>query len=299
MKRQPLASALSQYWEHLQHHKQVSAHTLRNYQKQFKQILTCQPMTHVEQIDIRYVRSVLSAFQQKGYAATSIAQGLAVLRSFCRFAIKQHWLTSNPAEMVQPPKAPRKLPKHLDVDEINHLLDQNVEEDPVKLRNNLLMEFTYSCGLRVSELSGLNCGDINWSDKTVIVLGKGQKERILPVTQIALNKTKRWLKMRTAWLKDQTDALFISSRGNRMSDRVIRECMRKSALEQGLSKHLHPHKLRHSFATHMLESSQDLRAVQELLGHKNLSTTQIYTHLDFAHLTKVYDHAHPRAKKKP
>ncbi|WP_017444252.1 tyrosine recombinase XerC [Gayadomonas joobiniege] len=290
--------ALEAYWAYLKFQKQVSEKTLISYQKQFRQILQLQPASQLTELTVRYVRSVLSSLQSKGYAASSIAQALAALRSFCRFAVKQNWLTSNPAELVQAPKAPRKLPKNLDVDEIHQLLDSYNPDDTVSKRTNVMMELTYSCGLRVAELSGLDCGDINWSEKTVRVLGKGEKERVLPVTQVALNKLKSWLKDRSIWLKQDTEALFISNRGNRLSDRVIREHMRKAAVEQGLSKHLHPHKLRHSFATHMLEASRDLRAVQELLGHQNLSTTQIYTHLDFSHLAKVYDEAHPRAKKR-
>ncbi|MER2493267.1 tyrosine recombinase XerC [Catenovulum sediminis] len=293
-----IKEALKHFYRYLMNEKQMSEKTLQSYQRQIESSLKLVPIQSFSELDVDFVRTVLVQCQTRKLSPASIAQCLSALRAFCKFSIKQGWLQNNPVNLISAPKAARRLPKNLDVDQIHRLLELPPDASDLQVRDNAMMELMYSSGLRLAELSSLNVDDIHWQEKTLVVLGKGKKERKLPVTQIALDKIKNWLNIRLRMIKHEKDALFVSSRGNRLSDRYIRELMRKAGVEQSISQHLNPHKLRHSFATHMLESSQDLRGVQELLGHKNLSTTQIYTHLDFAHLTKVYDGAHPRAKKK-
>jgi integrase/recombinase XerC len=211
--------------------------------------------------------------------------------------------TNNPAIGVPAPKAAKRLPDTLNADEINQLLnnsavDRNTNDNKLCIRDNAMMELMYACGLRLSELSGLNLQDIDWQQQTIQVTGKGQKQRRLPFGRKARAAMKNWLQYRALEAKETESALFVSSRGTRMCNSSIQKRLKKMALTQGINTNVYPHMLRHSFASHILESSKDLRAVQELLGHANLSTTQVYTHLDFQHLAGVYDDAHPRARKK-
>ncbi len=204
----------------------------------------------------------------------------------------------DPAAGIRPPKGPRKLPKVLDVDRAQQLLDNPVAADDFSAcRDHAILELLYSSGLRLSELVGLNIADIDLTQGLVLVLGKGNKQRMLPVGSKAVAAVQHWLTVHRQ-VKSDEQALFIGVRGRRMSPQLVRERVRQAGV-RNLGQHLHPHMLRHSFASHILESSHDLRAVQELLGHADISTTQIYTHLDFQHLAQVYDQAHPRAKRKP
>ena len=211
--------------------------------------------------------------------------------------LREGAVTVNPAQTLSAPKQNKPLPKNMDVDAVSHLL--SIEgDDPLSLRDKAIMELFYSSGLRLAELASLDCVDIKFDQSEVKVIGKGSKQRVVPIGQVALTALKTWLNCRDQLpCVEAGDALFVSSQGKRLSHRSIQARMAKWGQEQAMAVKVHPHKLRHSFATHMLESSQDLRAVQELLGHANLSTTQIYTSLDFQHLAKVYDNAHPRAKK--
>ncbi len=204
----------------------------------------------------------------------------------------------NPAVGVRAPKSPRKLPGTLDADQLCGLLDR-VEDDPLSLRDSAMIELFYSSGLRLAELISVNLGDIDMADGELSVLGKGAKTRRVPVGQKAREAVQRWLRVRPGLADRDEPALFVSSRGTRIHPRTVQQRLTRWAREQGANQGLHPHMLRHSFATHLLESSGDLRAVQELLGHADIGTTQIYTHLDFQHLAQVYDQAHPRARKKP
>ena len=294
-----VAHALSAFEQHLITNLRSSAHTKRSYMTQLQQVYQDidldSPVSITTADFIR--RHLVSAKQQKLSTAT-ITHRLTVLRVFSHFCLSNKWLAQDPTINIQAPKAAKRLPKNLDIDQVNLLLDCDADADPCSYRDNVMAELFYSSGLRLAELIGINLKDVNYVDKTVEVLGKGDKQRLVPVTQLVLDKMLVWLDIRAQWAKTDETALFVSQRGTRISERHVRERMRQLAVKQNLSHHLHPHKLRHSFATHMLESTQDLRAVQELLGHKNLSTTQIYTHLDFEHLSKVYDNAHPRAKKK-
>jgi integrase/recombinase XerC len=222
---------------------------------------------------------------------------LSALRSFFNFMLRERALDANPAVGVQAPKAPKRLPETMDVDLMTRLLEFRADTE-LSVRDKAIMELFYSSGLRLAELVGLNLGDVDRGDHTVRVLGKGSKTRVVPVGKHALDAIGRWLKERAALAASGEQALFVSARGDRLGARAIQKRIAGWARHQGLGRHVHPHLFRHSFATHLLESSQDLRGVQELLGHANISTTQVYTHLDFQHLAKIYDAAHPRARRK-
>jgi len=209
--------------------------------------------------------------------------------------ISQGVIQANPAKGVATPRAPRHLPKNIDVDEVNKLLDIDLN-DPLAVRDRTMLEVMYGAGLRLSELVGIDLNHLDLDSGEVWVIGKGSKERRLPIGGTAVRWIGHWLVLRELFVPED-EALFLSKQGKRISARNVQKRFAEWGVKQGLSSHVHPHKLRHSFATHMLESSGDLRAVQELLGHANLTTTQIYTHLDFQHLASVYDAAHPRAKR--
>lgn len=226
----------------------------------------------------------------------SLALRLSALRQFLQYLVKQEQLKANPAVGISAPKPPKRLPKNIDNEQIQLLL-ANDSQEPIDIRDRAMLELMYSSGLRLSELQSLDLNSINLHSRELRVIGKGNKERILPFGRYASQAIQQWLKVRMLF-NPKDEALFVSQLGNRISHRSIEKRFEIWGLRQGLNSHVHPHKLRHSFATHMLENSSDLRAVQELLGHSNLSTTQIYTHLDFQHLAQVYDAAHPRAKRK-
>ncbi len=251
-------------------------------------------------LEAQHVRILIAAEHRAGLGGRSLQRLLSSLRAFFRFLVRHGEATHNPAELVQAPKAPRRLPKVLDVDQASRLVEIGDESAEAELiaRDRAILELMYSCGLRVSELVGLDLRDIDLRDAQVTVLGKGRKQRKVPVGRHAVNALEQWMRMRTAWSNSDTAALFIARGGARLTARAIQQRVRRWGIRQGLDTHVHPHMLRHSFASHVLESSGDLRAVQELLGHADISTTQIYTHLDFQHLAKVYDAAHPRAKKR-
>lgn len=227
----------------------------------------------------------------------SLQRELSGIRGFFDFLIKGRFTDQNPAKGIRAPKAPKKLPNPLDVDQMTGILDA-APDNNLEIRDLAMWELFYSSGLRLAELAALNVEDVDLRDRMLIVRqGKGGKSRILPVGQEALKSLQNWLSIRSRYSINGEKALFIGCRGKRIGCRAIQLRLSQWQKKLGLSVHLHPHMLRHSFASHLLESSGDLRAVQELLGHANLATTQIYTHLDFQHLATVYDNAHPRAKK--
>ncbi|PTT44248.1 tyrosine recombinase XerC, partial [Aeromonas sp. HMWF014] len=250
-------------------------------------------------LEASQVRNLVTRMHKAGLVPSSLATKLSALRSFCDWQVRQGRLTANPARGIVTPKQGRPLPKNLDVDEMYQLLNITDEQDPLAVRDRAIMELMYSSGLRLAELVGLNLTDIKLDDRQLKVTGKGARERVLPMGRMAVEWLHKWLKVRPLLAGDEAEALFVSQRKRRLSARSVQERLDGWGNKQALNAHIHPHKLRHSFATHMLESSGDLRAVQELLGHADLSTTQIYTHLDFQHLAKVYDNAHPRAKRDP
>ncbi len=228
----------------------------------------------------------------------SLQRNLSAIRAFYRFLLREGLVTRNAAQSVRAPKSPRLLPSLLDADQTARLLEMD-GSDPVGRRDRAMLELIYSSGLRVAELVGLDLDDLDFTQGEVRVTGKGNQQRLLPVGRLALRAIRDWLPQRQEWLAGNGErALFVNRRGRRLSTRSVQYRAAHWGVRQGLASHVHPHMLRHSFASHMLESSGDLRAVQELLGHANISTTQIYTHLDFQHLAKVYDQAHPRARRK-
>ncbi|MDH2927512.1 tyrosine recombinase XerC [Lonepinella koalarum] len=290
---------LQKYYDFLRIERQLSPHTLENYQRQLTAVLTLlneQGIQTWQQVTPSVVRFVLASSKKAGLHEKSLALRLSALRQFLSYLVVQGELKVNPAIGISAPKQGKHLPKNIDNEQVAKLLNNNSKE-PIDVRDRAMLELMYSSGLRLSELQGLNLTSLNLRTREVRVLGKGNKERILPFGRHALTAIRDWLKVRLLF-NPKDDALFVSSLGNRMSHRSIQKRMEIWGIRQGLNAHLNPHKLRHSFATHMLEASSDLRAVQELLGHSNLATTQIYTHLDFKHLTDVYDQAHPRAKRK-
>lgn len=287
------------YWDFLRIEKQASPHTISNYQRQLQavsELLAQAEINAWQQVEASTVRWILIQSHKQKLGAKSIGLRLVALRQFLAFLVKRGELKVNPAQGIKAPKVGKHLPKNIDAEQVTQLL--NIQSDkPLAQRDLAMMELMYSSGLRLSELQGLNLDNMDLTNGEVKVLGKGNKERIVPIGSKAITAIQNWLAAREQF-QPKENALFINQRGGRLSHRSIQLAMEKWGKVQALDTHLHPHKLRHSFATHLLEASQDLRAVQELLGHSSLSTTQIYTHLDFQHLTKIYDTAHPRARRK-
>ncbi len=286
-----------EFESYLANERQLSPHTLRNYRFELSRVRELLPneMPWGEVSD-ELLQAVLNKLHRKGLGPRSIALTLSALKQFFHYLQQEGYITQDPSLNLSAPKQHKPLPKNMDLDSVTHLL--SIEgDDPLALRDKAIMELFYSSGLRLAELAALNTLDIASGEHQVKVMGKGSKERIVPIGRVALSAIADWLKVR-ATLPCEDDALFVTAKGKRLAHRSIQARLNKWGQLQGLNAKVHPHKLRHSFATHMLESSADLRAVQELLGHANLSTTQVYTSLDFQHLAKVYDGAHPRAKKR-
>lgn len=294
-----LEKSLHRFYEHLRSERELSLHTQHNYKRQLTTMaeqLVDLGVTDWQQVDAGWVRQLASKAMRDGLKASSVSMRLSALRSFFDYLVQIKVLPANPAKGVSAPRKARPLPKNLDVDEMDQLLNVN-EDDPLAIRDRALMELMYGAGLRLAEIVSLDVRDISLSKGDIRVIGKGDKERVVPFAGLAREWVAKWLKVRGQLADGGEPALFVSKLGCRISARNVQKRMAEWGQKQAVTSHISPHKLRHSFATHMLESSGDLRAVQELLGHANLSTTQIYTHLDFQHLAKVYDEAHPRAKR--
>ena len=299
MANSQLLTAISAFLDYLRIERQLSPHTRDGYGRHLQGMaeqLSELQLTCWSSLTLPHVRGLATRMHKSGLSPRSIATKLSALRSFCDWLIVQGQLSANPARGVSAPKQGRPLPKNLDVDELHQLLAID-ESDPLAIRDRAMMELMYSSGLRLAELVSLDLGDIQFTERQVRVLGKGSKERVLPVGRMALDWLTKWRAVRDSVAGAETQALFVSQRQRRISHRSVQLRMAQWGNKQALASHINPHKLRHSFATHMLESSGDLRAVQELLGHADLATTQIYTHLDFQHLANAYDQAHPRAKR--
>jgi integrase/recombinase XerC len=244
------------------------------------------------------IRTYIAARHRSGLGGRSLQRELSAIRSFLQFLVKNQYLDDNPAKYVKAPRSAKKLPKTLDHDQIAGLLN-TIPASILETRDLAIWELFYSSGLRLAELAGLDVQDVDLDQGSLIVRqGKGAKSRVVPVGRCAIEAISAWLKVRDSLILRDPTALFVSNRGVRLSGRSIESRLTHWSRKHGLREDVHPHMLRHSFASHLLQASGDLRAVQELLGHSNISTTQIYTHLDFDHLAKVYDKAHPRAKKK-
>jgi len=286
--------------------RQLSAHTLSSYQRDLTQAIEYftglnerfdEKIESWQQINSHQYRAYVARQHRKNLSGKTIQRQLSSLRRLYEYLIKEQLASNNPLKGVTAPKSGRKLPKAPDIEQLEQLFHE-VDSDPLRVRDRAMFELFYSSGLRLSELTNIDCIDIKLQEHQLRVLGKGSKERELPIGKKALQALKLWLKIRGEFAKADEQAMFVSRFGTRISQRGVQQRLEKMAIDQGLPIHLHPHMLRHAFASHLLESSGDLRAVQELLGHADISTTQIYTHLNFQHLAEVYDKAHPRAKKK-
>ncbi|EGR3111327.1 tyrosine recombinase XerC [Vibrio parahaemolyticus] len=295
-----LQKPLERFYEFLRSEKGLSLHTQRNYKQQLEtmaQHLAEMGLKDWFQVDAGWVRQLAGKGMREGMKASSLATRLSSLRSFFDFLILRGEMSANPAKGVSAPRKKRPLPKNLDVDEVNQLLEVN-EDDPLAIRDRAMMELMYGAGLRLAELVSVDVRDVQLRSGELRVIGKGDKERKVPFSGMATEWVGKWLRVRGDLAAPGEPALFVSKLGTRISHRSVQKRMAEWGQKQSVASHISPHKLRHSFATHMLESSNNLRAVQELLGHENISTTQIYTHLDFQHLAQAYDQAHPRARKK-
>ncbi len=291
---------LDGFYEFLRSERGLSLHTQRNYKRQLHGMaehLVSLGLNQWSQVDAAWVRQLASKDMRDGLKASSIGTRLSSLRSFFDFLILRGEIQANPAKGVSAPRKQRPLPKNLDVDEVAQLLEVN-DRDPLSVRDRAMMELMYGSGLRLAELVDIDVKHVSMSQGELRVVGKGDKERKVPFAGLAKDWVSNWLKVRGDLADQDEPALFVSKLGSRISHRNVQKRMAEWGQKQSVASHISPHKLRHSFATHMLESSENLRAVQELLGHENISTTQIYTHLDFQHLATAYDKAHPRARKK-
>ena len=292
---------LAEFLQRLKTERRLSPHTVMAYQRDLNALLGFCEREKIDSfaaLDSYQVRRFAAESHRRGSNARSVARRLSAVRTFLNFLVETGALKSNAAVHVQAPKPSRRLPATMDADQVASLLAIEGEE-PLAVRDRAILELFYSSGLRLAELVSLNLGDVDADDRTVRVTGKGGKTRIVPVGRHALDALAAWLKVRPELAPHGEAALFVSRNGRRISHRAVQERVNHWARRQGAVTGVHPHMLRHSFATHVLESSGDLRAVQEMLGHASLSTTQVYTHLDFQHLAHVYDQAHPRAKKRP
>lgn len=295
------ADLIESFLGHLAHERRLSEQTLIAYRRDLERLnawLSEAESLAIEKLDEQAVRQYLAWRHRRGASGKTLQRELSSLRSLYRWLLREGLAGSNPAVGVRAPKSPRRLPATLDADQLCSLLDHPADDDLLTIRDQAMIELFYSSGLRLAELVSVNLGDIDMAEGELGVLGKGSKTRRVPVGIKAREAVQRWMRVRANLAAAGEPALFVSSRGTRINPRTVEVRIARWARLQGATRDLHPHLLRHSFATHLLESSGDLRAVQELLGHSDIGTTQIYTHLDFQHLAQVYDQAHPRAKKK-
>jgi integrase/recombinase XerC len=285
------------FLSHLRHERRLSEHTASSYAHDVGTLFELAGATPLNDLDVHQARRFVAMVHGRGLQGRSLARMLSAWRSFYRYLARDHRFASNPFQGIRAPKATKTLPKALSPDEAARLVALSGEED-LTVRDRAMLELFYSSGLRLSELTRLAVGDVNFSDDTVRVMGKGNKARVVPVGAFARQALQAWLSVRSELAPAGQQALFVDQRGRAMSVRTVQRRVATWGTRQGLTQHVHPHMLRHSFASHLLQSSGDLRAVQEMLGHASISTTQVYTHLDYQYLAKAYDAAHPRAKKK-
>jgi integrase/recombinase XerC len=305
-----LPNAIESYLHHVDTVRQLSPHTVNNYQRDlnvFSQYCIDAELTDITLIKPNHIRQYTALQHRKGKSGKTLQRHLSSIRGLMAYLIQKGLIKSNPGAGISAPKSQRRLPHTLDADQTAHLLD--IRNPPEKnnstlvIRDKAILELFYSSGLRLSELVKLDLKDYQSGNHSVKVLGKGNKERLIPVGKEATIALALWLNTRPLLLKTATEgvsenAFFLNKHGSRLKQRSVQQRIKQWGEKQGTDRPVHPHMLRHSFASHILESSGDLRSVQELLGHSDISTTQIYTHLDFQHLAQVYDKSHPRAKKK-
>ena len=291
---------INRFLDYLKNERGLSPRTLQAYRRDLEQLqefLAAEEIDRPEQVTQHHVRAFIARRHRQGLSGKSLQRLLSAIRSMFRWMLREGIAEHNPATPVRAPKSPRHLPATLDADTIGQLLDIPCDT-PLAIRDKAIMELFYSSGLRLSELATLHWDQVDLASGMVTVTGKGNRSRMVPVGRIAAKALLEWRKVRAQIAPLEESHVFVSQRGNPIATRTIQARIRYWAKRQGMPQSIYPHLLRHSFASHMLESSGDLRAVQELLGHADISTTQIYTHLDFQHLASVYDKAHPRAKKK-
>jgi len=290
---------LDDYIQHLTFERGLSALTCKSYTRDIQLLESLADNANLELIKAQQVRRFIAAMHSRGLSSKSIARALSAWRGFYDYLIHHKGFTQNPVTGLRAPKSARTLPQALSVDQAVKFVD--IQGDGIlELRDHAILELFYSSGLRLAELVNLDIDMLDFSEGTVTVTGKGNKTRIIPLGSHAANALRIWLQQRANIAIDEKNikAVFVTQQGHRITPRAVQYRVKTWAIKQGINTDMHPHLLRHSFATHVLQSSQDLRAVQEMLGHANISTTQVYTHLDFQHLAKIYDDAHPRAKKK-
>ena len=293
---------LEDFIQVLRSEKYYSPHTCKNYTRDlnnFARYLTANEIDDWTEVNYSLVNAYTAHRFRKGLKSRSIQRELSSIRGLYQYLISRKLIKNNPALEVRAPKSEQLLPKTCDAEQIGRLLQERESDDTLLIRDLAMFELMYSSGLRLAELVGIDLNHIDPGQQQLVVTGKGNKTRYLPIGSKAVKAVRRWLLLRVDFCRDAGEqALFISQQGRRISPRNVQSRLNLLVKKRSIDQQLSPHALRHSFATHMLESSGDLRAVQELLGHANIKTTQIYTHLDFQHLAKVYDAAHPRAKRK-
>ena len=297
-----LDQAIEDFLQYIEVVRGYSPHTISNYRRDLSKLLHfCESheIHNVSTLNPSLLRQWIAALSAQKLAAISIQRHLSSTRSLYKFLARTDSQLDDPTAGVKAPRTPRALPKSLEPDQVSQLLN-HPSETALMARDLAVAELLYSAGLRLSELVGANLNDLDKNDKVITVVGKGQKTRVVPVGRPAIVAITEWMKYRPIGNEalGYDSPLFVTQHGTRMSPRAVQDRIRRLAIKHGMTQRLHPHVLRHAFASHLLESSGDLRAVQELLGHANIATTQIYTHLDFQHLAKVYDAAHPRAQKR-
>jgi integrase/recombinase XerC len=287
---------LAAYLDHLAHERGLSPLTCENYGRDIRALQQLAGEITLQNLKTAHIRRFIATLHGRGIGGKSIARMLSAWRGFFAFLSRRHGIDNNPCVGMRPPKSAKTLPQALSPEQASKLVDIS-DDDTLAVRDHAILELFYSSGLRLAELVSLNVDGLDLAEGTVTVTGKGNKTRIVPVGRHAIEAIQTWLPQRTLLKTADETALFIGRTGKRLTPRAVQYRLKTWAIKQGIAGNVHPHILRHSFATHVLQSSGDLRAVQEMLGHANISTTQVYTHLDFQHLAKVYDQAHPRAKK--
>lgn len=300
--------AIQKFSDYLRYEKNASAHTIRNYISDLEQF--CGYLSPpdqsgqrseflLQQLDNLIIREYLGYLHDQRIAKSSMARKISSIRSFCKFLCRENLLKQNPAKVVKLPKVPKKIPNHLTIEDCVRLIECPDLSTPLGKRDRAMLELLYACGVRVSELTGLNLNDVNFGEELILVRGKGRKERLVPFGRPCHEALQSYLQVRSSLGSfDEADpkpSLFLNHLGIRITTRSVARIVEKYARLSGLSHKISPHGIRHSFATHLLNSGADLRSIQELLGHKSLSTTQRYTHLSIGHLMEQYDKAHPKA----
>jgi integrase/recombinase XerC len=288
---------LNGYLAWLRNEKQYSKLTAENYARDLQHLFQLAASTPLATLKIHHIRRFIAQQHSRGLGGRSLARMLSAWRGFFTYLMRDHGLADNPCVGLRAPKSAKTLPQALSPDEATRMVDLPTDS-PESIRDKAIFELFYSSGLRLAELVDLDPDQLDLSAGEIRVTGKGSKTRVVPLGAYAITALQAWLEIRDQLAKKNEAALFVGQRGSRISPRVVQLRMKKWGIKQGITSNVHPHLLRHSFATHVLQSSGDLRAVQEMLGHASISTTQVYTHLDFQYLSKIYDAAHPRAKKK-